>query len=79
MRRLAQNAARIVITVLLSGLLGATLVRFAPGFGVDEAELDPRRSAANVSAIRQANGEDRNVFSFYVDYLIRIGHGDFGT
>jgi len=79
LRRLAQHIARIVITVLLGGFLGATLVRFAPGFGVDEAELDPRRSAASIDAIRQENGEDQNTLSFYVSYLIRVAHGDLGT
>jgi hypothetical protein len=35
--RLARHAARIALTVVLGGLLGATLVRLAPGFGIDEA------------------------------------------
>ena len=78
MRRLGQHAARIVITVLLGGFLGATLVRFAPGFGVDEAELDARRSAASMNAIRQANAEGQNILRFYLSYLIRIAHGDLG-
>ena len=40
--------------VLLSGIVCATLVRFAPGFGVDERELDPRLSNESVLAIRAA-------------------------
>jgi peptide/nickel transport system permease protein len=79
LRRLGQHAARIVVTVLLGGFLGATLVRFAPGFGVDEAELDARRSAASVNAIRLANAEGQNILRFYLCYLNRIAHGDLGT
>jgi peptide/nickel transport system permease protein len=79
LRRLGQHAARIVITVLVGGLLGATLVRLAPGFGVDQAELDPRRSATSIKALREASGENRNVLTFYVDYLGRMTHGDLGN
>jgi peptide/nickel transport system permease protein len=79
LRRLGQHAARILITVLLGGFLGATLVRFAPGFGVDESELDPRRSASSIDAMRHADSEAQNLFSFYVSYLSRLVHGDLGT
>lgn len=79
MRRLAQYAATILVTVLLGGLLGATLVRFSPGFGVDEAELDPHRSAASLAAMRQANGAGENIAAFYFHYLIRMSHGDLGV
>lgn len=79
MHRLAQHVATIVITVLLGGFLGATLVRFTPGFGVDEAELDARRSAASIESIRQANRVDKNVFAFYMHYLARMARGDLGT
>lgn len=79
MHRLAQHVATIVITVLLGGFLGATLVRFTPGFGVDEAELDARRSAASIESIRQANRVDENVFAFYLHYLARMARGDLGT
>ncbi len=79
MHRLAQHIATILLTVVLGGLLSATLVRFAPGFGVDEAELDARRSAASIEAISQANGADKNVFVFYFHYLGRMAHGDLGV
>jgi len=39
---LPKLAAKILITVLIGGFLGATLVRLAPGFGVNEEELDIR-------------------------------------
>jgi peptide/nickel transport system permease protein len=77
-RRVAQHIATILLTVVLGGLLGATLVRFAPGFGVDEEELDARRSAASMEAIRQSNRTESNVLSFYAHYLVGMAHGDLG-
>jgi peptide/nickel transport system permease protein len=77
--RLLQHVATILITVLIGGFLGASLVRFSPGFGVDEAELDPRRSAASIAAMRQERGADENIVAFYFHYLCRVAHGDLGT
>jgi peptide/nickel transport system permease protein len=65
--------------VLLAGIVCATLVRFAPGFGVDERELDPRLSNESVRAIRADHTEERNVGRFYGNYLARLMHGDLGT
>ncbi|MBV8205735.1 MAG: ABC transporter permease [Acidobacteria bacterium] len=64
--------------VLLAGLAGATLVRFAPGFGTDERELDSRLSSESISALRAHNARDANVLVFYARYLGGITHGDFG-
>jgi len=64
---------------LLGGLLSATLVRFAPGYGVDERELDPRLSQASVEAIRSARRIDSGLLSYYGHYLSRAVHGDLGT
>jgi peptide/nickel transport system permease protein len=69
----------ILITVLVGGFLCASLVRFSPGFGVDEAELDPSHSAASIAAMRQENGADENIVAFYLHYLYRMAHGDLGT
>lgn len=78
MRPLLQHVATILITVLVGGFIGASLVRFSPGFGVDEAELDARLSAASIEAIRHQNGADENIAAFYFHYLQRMGHGDLG-
>jgi peptide/nickel transport system permease protein len=75
---LAKLAGKIVIVVLLGGFLGATLVRFAPGFGVDEEELDSRLSSQSIQAMRAAREQDGNLFEFYSHYLGRLLHGDLG-
>jgi len=76
--RLARHAARIALTVVLGGLLGATLVRVAPGFGVDETELDSRLSSQSIAALRASQPGSESLVSFYWNYLSRLVHGDLG-
>jgi peptide/nickel transport system permease protein len=70
---------RLTLTVLMAGLLGASLVRYAPGFGVDEQELDSRLNSASVQALRASHSSERNILPFYYQYLSRLVHGDLGT
>jgi len=79
LRRGAKHVAALLATVLIGGLLGATLLRLAPGFGVDETELDTRLSNQSIQAIRSANAENENIFIFYARYLGRMAHGDLGV
>src|SRR5579863_8381018 len=69
---------RIVLTALLGGLLGATLVRLGPGFGVDERELDNRLGQESRQAIRNERNADSNIAMFYLRYLSGLVHGDLG-
>jgi peptide/nickel transport system permease protein len=75
---LPKLVVKILIAVLIGGFLGATLVRFAPGFGIDEEELDSRLSAQSIQALRQTRAEDANIFVFYFHYLSRLLRGDLG-
>jgi peptide/nickel transport system permease protein len=75
---LPKLVAKILITVLLGGFLGATLVRFAPGFGIDEEELDSRLSTQSIQALRETRAADANIFVFYFHYLSRLLRGDLG-
>lgn len=79
MRPLLQHVATILISVFVAGFLCASLVRFSPGFGVDEAELDARRSAASIEAMRQRNGVEEDIAAFYFHFLGRMVKGDLGT
>src|SRR5580700_5591970 len=78
-RKIARHGLAIVATVLLGGLLSATLVRLAPGFDVDEAQLDPHLNSESVRALHQARLEQHNIFRFYFHSLQRALHGDLGT
>jgi len=76
---LPKLAGKILITVLIGGFLGATLVRLAPGFGVDEEELDSRLSAHSIQALRETRATEANLFVFYSRYLSRLLRGDLGN
>jgi peptide/nickel transport system permease protein len=77
--KIAGHSLALVATVLVGGLLSATLVRLAPGFNADERELDPHLNAQSIQALRQARHEDDNIFRFYFSYMQRAAHGDLGT
>jgi peptide/nickel transport system permease protein len=77
--KIAGHALALLATVLLGGLLSATLVRLAPGSDVDERELDPHLNAQSVQALRDARHQDHNVFRFYFSYMKRAAKGDLGT
>ncbi len=79
LRRIARHGLAIVATVLLGGFLSAALVRLAPGFDVDEQELDPRLNTASIQALREARAGQHNIFRFYFQALERAAHGDLGT
>jgi peptide/nickel transport system permease protein len=76
--RVARHLVSIGITLLLGGFLSAVLVRLAPGFDVDEQQLDQRLNAKSLRAIRESRTEGHNLLRFYVGYMSRALHGDLG-
>jgi peptide/nickel transport system permease protein len=77
--KLTGHALAVLATVLLGGLLSATLMRLAPGFDTDERELDPHLNEQSVQALREVRRQDHNVFRFYFSYMKRAANGDLGT
>jgi peptide/nickel transport system permease protein len=73
-----QRLFLLVCLGLVGALISATLVRFAPGYGVQERELDPRWRAESVEALRQQQALHQALFSYYVHYLSALAHGDLG-
>jgi peptide/nickel transport system permease protein len=73
-----RKAVWLLVVIFAGGLLGATLVRYAPGYGVDERELDTRLSQTSVEAIRSQHQHGGNVLRYYGQYLAAAAHGDFG-
>jgi len=76
--RIAKLAAKIMVLVLLGGFAGAVLVRVAPGFGTDEAEMDSRLNSESIQALRQANQDQTSFAAFYFHYLGSLFRGDLG-
>ncbi|WP_162601587.1 ABC transporter permease [Occallatibacter savannae] len=70
--------ARLVVLLLIGGFLCATLVRYSPGYGVSEEELDSRLNAESREALKAQNN-DGGLLNFYVGYWNRLLHGDLGT
>jgi peptide/nickel transport system permease protein len=68
----------LVCLGLLGTLVSASLVRFAPGYGVEERELDPRWNANSVEALRQKQALHQGLPSFYFHYLSGLVHADLG-
>ena len=66
------------MTVMLGALVSATLVRYAPGFGTDERQLDARLSSESLAAIRSAAAGERSIVPYYFNYFRHAIHGDLG-
>ena len=78
LRATGRHSIAIVLTALVGGFLGASLVRMAPGFGVQESDLNAQLSAETRQALHQQDVGERNVLSYYWHYLGGLAHGDFG-
>jgi len=76
--RIGRRLLLMVFLSLAGGLLGATLVRYAPGYGMDERELDPRLSETTREAIRSGHQLHSGLLSYYGAWLARAAHGDLG-
>lgn len=77
-RVLGRYMLLIASTALVAGLITACMVRFSPGFGADERELDPRLSEAGIQAVRQEVGAERNPVRFYLLELGGVLRGKLG-
>jgi peptide/nickel transport system permease protein len=69
---------RSIVIVAISGVVGATLIRLAPGFGTDERLLDARLSKESVRAIERRYKREQNPLTFYARFLGGLLHGDAG-
>lgn len=69
----------MLLVLVGGGLIAGLLVRTAPGFGVDESDLDSRLSAESHAAMDAAHGADGGVLRFYAAWCGRALHGDLGT
>lgn len=74
MRLAARLLVRLPVTLVFVGLFGWFLVRLAPGFGVDEREIDSRFTAETIASL-QAQAPQPDLF----EYARRFLRGDFGT
>jgi peptide/nickel transport system permease protein len=74
----ATKLFRLSVILLLAGLIGATLLRIAPGFATDEQQLNSSLSERSLQALRQARLANSNIPGFYFHYLAGLLRGDLG-
>lgn len=79
LRSLSLALARLLAIMLLASLLGATLLRIAPGFSSDEQQLNTSLSSQSIQAIRQARLADSDIARYYGRYLVSLIRGDLGV
>ena len=70
---------RLIAIMLLASLLGATLMRIAPGFSSDEQQLNTSLSSQSIQAIRQARLTDSDIPRYYSRFLASLVRGDLGV
>lgn len=76
--RLAPGFLTFIATVLIGGFAAAALVRYSPGFDVDENAWNPRFSTATIEARHAQREIDNGLPRFYLRYLANAAHGEFG-
>jgi len=78
-RYLLHGVITVVATVLIGGFCATMFVRVAPGFGVDERELDPRLSDQSIRRIREESlSRQQGPLESYIAYLAKASRGDLG-
>ena len=78
-RKIARHSVAILGTALLGGLLSATMVRLAPGFDTDEAQIDSHLNSESLRALHEARSQQNNILVFYLHSLKRALQGDLGS
>lgn len=77
-RRLTHSLIALVLAVVVGGFLAAALVRYSPGFDVDENAWNPNISAASREVIHARREYENHLPRFYVRYLAMAVRGNFG-
>lgn len=77
-RRVFRSLLSLLLVVLLGGLAAAALVRYSPGFNVDENSWNPKISASTLAAMHAGREQQNQLPRFYAHYLWAALHGDLG-
>lgn len=76
--KLGLTLLNLVLVVVIGGFAAAALVRYSPGFDVDENSWNPRISAATNEAMHASRARESQLPRFYLNYLSAALRGDFG-
>ena len=70
-RRTARSILSLVVAVLAGGFVASALVRYSPGFEIDENSWNPQISASTLAAIHARREYENELPRFYVRYVRR--------
>lgn len=76
--RVARHLLAITTIVLLGAFLSAALIRSAPGYDVDEQQLDPHLNADSHRVLHESR-QQQTLIGFYGHYLVSALHGSLGV
>ncbi len=77
-RRLTHSLVALVLAVVVGGFLAAALVRYSPGFEIDDNAWNPQISAATRATIHARREYENELPRFYIRYLAMAVQGNFG-
>lgn len=77
-RRLASSVFSLIFVVLVGGFIASALVRYSPGFEIDENSWNLQFSASTQAAIHARREYENRLPLFYARYLSKALQGDFG-
>jgi peptide/nickel transport system permease protein len=77
-RSLAAALLNLILVVLIGGFAAAALVRYSPGFDVDDNTWNPKISAATRDTLHAERERENHLPRFYLSYLGAALRGDFG-
>lgn len=77
--RVVSSLLNLALVVIAGGFASAALVRYSPGFDVDENSWNPRLSASTIEAMHRTRAAQSRLPGFYVRYLAGALHGNFGV
>jgi peptide/nickel transport system permease protein len=77
-RRIARSLLSLILAVLAGGFIASALVRYSPGFDIDENSWNPQISAATLAAMHVRREYENRLPRFYARYLARALRGDLG-
>lgn len=69
---------KVLLIAMLGGLATATLVRTAPGYGLGEEQLDPRRGQASLRRAESTRAGAGGILAYYARFLLNYARGDMG-
>ena len=76
--RILLALASLIVVVLAGVFAAAALVRYSPGFDIDENAWNPKIAAATLQSMHVRNERENRLPIFFAHYLRAALHGDLG-